>query len=105
MQRGCKGRGGGEALFRPFLPVVQQDVRSPDLVCGEAEVLHAGMFALVPLEVVVEPALRHTHKDTVWKLPPPCFWINWDSFNSSSQSVDQGLHLHVKRQIIEMASA
>lgn len=47
------------------LPVVEQDVRSPDLVRGETEVLHPGMFALVPLEVVVEPALRRT--GAAWK--------------------------------------
>lgn len=44
-----------------FLPVVEQNVRSPDLVGGETEVFHPGMLALVPLEVVVEPALKHTH--------------------------------------------
>lgn len=47
------------------LPVVEQDVWCPDLVCGEAEVFHSGMFALVPLEIVVEPALKHTNTETV----------------------------------------
>ena len=46
------------------LPVVEQDVWRPDLICGEAEVLNSGMFALVPLEIVVEPALKHTHTHT-----------------------------------------
>lgn len=66
------------------LPVVEQDVRSPDLVRGETEVFHPGMFALVPLEVVVEPALKHTQTRTQcglqgtgedWCPPPPlpCF--------------------------------
>lgn len=39
------------------LPVVEQDVRRPDLIRGEAEVFHPGVFALVPLEVVVKPGL------------------------------------------------
>lgn len=56
VRRGTAPRGRPRLL----LPVVQQDVRGPDLVRGEAEVLHPGMLALVPLEVVVEPALRHT---------------------------------------------
>lgn len=47
------------------LPVVEQDVWSPHLVCGETEVFHSGMLALVPLKVVVEPALKDTDTDTV----------------------------------------
>lgn len=43
------------------LPVVEQDVWRPDLICGEAEVFNSRMFALVPLEIVVEPTLKHTH--------------------------------------------
>lgn len=39
------------------LPVVEQDVRRPDLIRGEAEVFHSWVFALVPLEVVVKPTL------------------------------------------------
>lgn len=44
--------------FRGVLPVVEQDVGGPDLLRGEAEVLHARVLALVPLEVVVEPTLQ-----------------------------------------------
>lgn len=51
-----------KAKLWPVVPVVEQDVRSPDLVCGEPQVLHPGVLALVPLEVVVEPALKHTHR-------------------------------------------
>lgn len=47
------------------LPVVEQDVWCPDLVRGEAEVFHSGMLALVPLEIVVEPALKHTDKESL----------------------------------------
>lgn len=47
------------------LPVVEKDIWCPNLVCGEAEVFDSGMFALVPLEIVVEPTLKHTHTDTV----------------------------------------
>lgn len=50
-----------EGAILDVLPVVEQDVRSPDLVCGETEVFHPGVLALVPLEVVVEPALKHKH--------------------------------------------
>lgn len=42
------------------LPVVEEDVGCPDLICCEAEVFNSGVFALVPLEIVVEPALKHT---------------------------------------------
>lgn len=47
------------------LPVVEQDVWGPDLVCGEAEVFHPGVLALVPLEIMVEPTLQHTEAETV----------------------------------------
>lgn len=47
------------------LPVVEQDVWCPDLVRGETEVFHSRMLALVPLEIVVEPALKHTDADKV----------------------------------------
>lgn len=50
------------------LPVVEEDVRRPDLICGEAEVFHSGMFTLVPLEIVVVPTLKHTDEDTVCRL-------------------------------------
>lgn len=72
---------------RLFLPVVEQDVRSPDLVRGETEVLHPGMLALVPLEVVVEPALRHTHT---------FFMFTWASFTPNAA---QSLYLHSEQQI------
>lgn len=52
-------------VFMRVLPVVEQDVWCPDLICGEAEVFHSRMFALVPLEIVVEPTLKHTDTDTV----------------------------------------
>ena len=55
------GPDTGGAPVRGFvrvLPVVEQNVRRPHLLGGEAEVPHAGMLALVPLEVVVEPALQ-----------------------------------------------
>ena len=44
-------------VFMRVLPVVEQDVWRPHLVCGEAEVFHSGVLALVPLEIVVEPTL------------------------------------------------
>lgn len=44
-------------LHSGVLPVVEQDVRRPDLIRGEAEVFHSRVFALVPLEVVVKPTL------------------------------------------------
>lgn len=44
------------------LPVVQQDVGCPHLVCGEAQVLHPRMFALVPLQVMVVPVLKQRMK-------------------------------------------
>lgn len=56
----CVERAAVAAFCVFYLPVVEQDVRSPDLVCGETEVFHTGMFTLVPLEVVVEPALKRT---------------------------------------------
>lgn len=60
MQLAARRRQG----FSHVLPVVEQNVRSPDLVCGETQVLHPRMFTLVPLEVVVEPALKHTQTRT-----------------------------------------
>ena len=44
-------------VFMRVLPVVEQDVWRPHLVCCEAEVFHSGVLALVPLEIVVEPTL------------------------------------------------
>lgn len=44
-------------FFFYVIPVVEQDVGCPHLLGGEAKVLHAWMLALVPLEIVVEPAL------------------------------------------------
>lgn len=51
-------------VFMCVLPVVEQDIWCPDLICGEAEVFDSGMFALVPLEIVIEPTLKN-RKDTV----------------------------------------
>lgn len=47
------------------LPVVQQDVRCPYLVSGEAEVFNARVLGLIPLKVMVEPALKRQDKVTL----------------------------------------
>lgn len=74
-----EGTGGGDTtcwnivcvyevcvkVFLRVLPVVEEDVWCPDLICGEAEVFHSRMFTLVPLEIVVEPTLKHTDTHTV----------------------------------------
>lgn len=39
------------------VPVVEQNVRRPHLVGGEAKVLDSGILGLVPPEVVVVPLL------------------------------------------------
>lgn len=44
-------------MFVHVLPVVEQDVWCPDLICGETEVFNSGVFTLVPLEVVIVPTL------------------------------------------------
>lgn len=45
------------------LPVVEEDVWGPNLICGKAKIFHSRMFALVPLEIVVVPSLQHTNTD------------------------------------------
>lgn len=53
-------------MFVRVLPVVEQDVWRPHLICGEAEVFHSGVFTLVPLEIVVEPTLKRRDTDAVF---------------------------------------
>lgn len=89
------------------LPVVEQNVRSPDLVCGETQVLHPRMFALVPLEVVVEPALKHTQTRTQCGLQRT--GEDWCSHYlglcfTGTRVLMMGPRLHVKQQRTETPS-
>ena len=45
------------------LPVVQKDVWGPNLVCGKTQVFYARVFRLVPLEIMIEPALIDIKQD------------------------------------------
>lgn len=71
------------------LPVVEQDVRGPDLVRGEAEVLHPGMFALVPLEIVVKPTLKRTEAHTA------CLPLHCSTGNRRYLQPPPGLHVRL----------
>ena len=45
------------------LPVVEKDVWGPNLVCGKTQVFDARVFRLVPLEIMIEPALIDMKQD------------------------------------------
>lgn len=42
-----------------YIPIIQQDVRRPDLVCGKAKVFDTWVFRLVPLKVMIIPVLKN----------------------------------------------
>lgn len=65
--------GSNEICLCVSVPVVQKDVRCPDLVCSESEVFHAWVLRLIPLQVVVIPVLGKTgiKLSDVAKYPKP----------------------------------
>lgn len=66
------------------LPVVHEDIRSPNFVGSYSEILDSPKFGFVPPEVVVVPLLRGTHQDSLLQHGPHIYNSSLLPFGTNS---------------------